>query len=44
MVTVALTIDEVFELLQAIHLDERSDEDLIRAYTKLHSIVIKEEK
>ena len=41
---ISLTLDEVFELLQAIHLDERSDEDLITAYKKLNNVVITENK
>ena len=44
MVNLEFTIEEVFELLQAIHLDERSDEDLITAYKKLNNVVIKENK
>tara|TARA_R110002049_G_scaffold98148_2_gene238983 strand:+ start:224 stop:358 length:135 start_codon:yes stop_codon:yes gene_type:complete len=44
MAELKFTIEEVFELLQTIHLDENSDTDLLSAYKKLHNIEIKEEK
>jgi|14BtaG_2_1085337.scaffolds.fasta_scaffold73687_2 hypothetical protein len=44
MVELKFTIEEVFELLQAIYLDENSDTDLLSAYKKLKNAEIKENK
>jgi len=42
MIKLIFTIEEIFELLQAIHLDENSDKDLLNAYIKLSNAEIKE--